>query len=88
MTGYTRDQVCISGNIWQLPPRFRLAVFNWLAEIEPNRCEKTVLMVSQKRKINISNCHNTVKFTDSTSNIVLVQMSSNPFERVQQNTQC
>ena len=41
-------------------------------------------MVSQKWKINISNCHNTMKFTDWTSNIVPVRMSSNAFERVQQ----
>ena len=32
------------------------------------------------------NCHNIAEFTDSTSTIVPVQMSSNPFEWVQQNT--
>src|ERR1700683_1416469 len=84
---YKRNRISISGNIWQLRPRSRLAIFNWSAEIGPNRCEKIVLMVSQKRKINISNCHNTMKFTDSTSNIVPVRVSSNSFERVQQNTQ-
>jgi len=33
------------------------------------------------------NCHNIAEFTDSTSTIVPVQMSSNPFEWVRQNTQ-
>jgi hypothetical protein len=51
-----------------------------MAENEPNRHEKTVLMVSQKQKININNCHNTMKFTDSMSNIVPAWMSLNLFE--------